>query len=298
MKTQMKRLSALLMAVVLMAMMTACGSSDNATAGTASGNPDNAAAGTAGGSSDNATAGAADGVAAEEFDIEAEAKAAGQTIVYAATPEELKAALNSNTMIVLEGKDYTYEYGLDVQSLENMTILGTEGTRIMTTSETDDIINFTGCKGMMLRNLIMGHDVPVESECTEGVVYAFTSELTLVNCDIFGCGLLGIEAGESTITAKNTTIRDCEYGFIDFYNSGAVFENCTFSGCGNEYSEAAITMSLYENSDEILFSGCNFTDNKNSKLYTCIDSKTDTEINAITFENCSYSGNVWGDTAP
>lgn len=290
MKTKMKMLSVLLTAIVLMTMTTACGSPDNATAGTASGAAANAGTGT--------TADKESKAAAEEIDIEAEAKAAGQTIVYAATPEELKAALQSNTMIVLEGKDYTFEYGLDVQNLENMTIHGAEGTRIMTTSEADDIINFTECKGMLLRNLVMGHDVPVESECTEGVVFAYTSEVTLFNCDIFGCGLLGIEAGESTVTAKNTTIRDCSYGLLNLYNSGAVFENCTFSGSGNEYAETAITVYISEKNAEVLFSGCSFTDNKNAKLYTCIDSNTNTEIDAITFENCSYSGNAWGDTAP
>lgn len=294
MKTKMKVLSVLLTAAVLMTVTAACGSSDNAPEGT-----DGRVVADDGkeGSKEPETP-SKEGEAAGQDDIETVAKAAGQTIVYAATPEELQAALQSNTMIVLEGKDYTFEYGLDTRDLENMTIWGIEGTRVMTTSNSDDIINFIGCKGMTLRNLIMGHDVPVESECSEGVVYAYASEITLVNCDIFGCGLIGIAADDSTVTAKNITIRDCSCGLLELYDSGAVFENCTFSGSGNEYSEAAITAYRYENNDEILFSGCSFTDNKNKKLYTCIDGKTNKEINAITFKDCSYSGNVWGDTAP
>lgn len=301
MKTKMKMLSVLLAAAVLMTVTTACGNSDNAPDGT-----DGSVVANDGkeGSKEPETSSkepetpSKEEEAAGQDDVETVAKAAGQTIVYAATPEELQAALQSNTMIVLEGKDYTFEYGLDTRDLENMTIWGTEGTRVMTTSEADDIINFIGCKGMTLKNLIMGHDVPVESECSEGVVYVYTSEVTLVNCDIFGCGLIGIAAGESTVTAKNTTIRDCSYGLLELYNSSAVFENCTFSGSGNEYSETAIIVSGNENNDEILFSGCSFTDNKNKKLYSCIDSKTNKEINVITFKDCSYSGNVWGDTAP
>lgn len=308
MKTKGKMLPVLLTVAVLMTMTVACGSPDNAPSGSADGVV--ADAGKEGPKeteipSKETETPSKEGEAVKEneaaagpADIESEAKAAGQTIVYAATTQELQDALKSNTMIVLEGKDYTYEYGLNLMNLENMTIHGTEGTRIMTTSESDDIINFQGCKGMMLRNLVMGHDVPVESECSEGVVYAFNSEVTLVNCDIFGCGLLGIEAGESTITAKNTTIRDCEYGFINFYNSGAVFENCTFSGCGNGYSQTAIILSYNEKKADVLFSGCRFTDNQIPNLYTCTDSKNNTEIDAITFQNCTYSGNDWGDTAP
>lgn len=58
--------------------------------------------------------------------------AGGQTVVYASTAEELKAALKSDTHIILEGKDYNVGHeGLSLSFLNNVTIQGTAGTRII-----------------------------------------------------------------------------------------------------------------------------------------------------------------------
>ena len=62
------------------------------------------------------------------------AHAEGQTIVHAGTVEELRSALADNTKIVLEGTDYSIGY-LGVDGLDNVTIQGTEGTRILTEYE-------------------------------------------------------------------------------------------------------------------------------------------------------------------
>ena len=54
--------------------------------------------------------------------------------VYAGTVEELQDALASNTRIILEGRDYSIG-SLGIQNLENVTIQGMEGTRILTQYE-------------------------------------------------------------------------------------------------------------------------------------------------------------------
>lgn len=46
------------------------------------------------------------------------------------------------------------------------------------------------------KNLVLGHDIPTEEGCTERVLSIYESEISIVNCDIFGCGITGFSAGK------------------------------------------------------------------------------------------------------
>ena len=212
------------------------------------------------------------------------ALAAGTT-VYAGTVEELKAALKSNTTIILEGKDYTFEGGLGFYELENVTIRGTTGTRIMSTSPYSGVVYIWDCKNIALDNLVLGHDVPASvMSCPEGVIYAYgTEQLMITNCDIFGCGFVGINGYSSTITVEKSTIRDCSANILALTDANMVFRDCIFSGNGyNEPEKYAISMEV----SELAFYNCTFRDNKNPNFTNGFP----------VAENCTFTNNGWGDS--
>ena len=67
-----------------------------------------------------------------------------QTVVYVNTTSELKAAVEGsdvkNIKVILGAKDYALETGLYISG-QNITIQGTEGTRIVSWSESDIVID-------------------------------------------------------------------------------------------------------------------------------------------------------------
>ncbi len=223
--------------------------------------------------------------------IENVAQEQGQEVIYVTPSQPLWRILSdykSNICIVLMGEDYD---GFQLSGYNNVTIWGTKETRIISSSDSDTVFTIHNSRSITLRNIILGHDFPVgeKHDCTAGVIQNWDSDLTLVNCDIFGCGLYGISVLRSTITAINTNIRDCSEKIMSVSDSNATFEQCSFFG--NGYREPSINGVSAEDST-LLFSECVFSNNKNPN---CIGNSTGRERGvSYTFDNCIFYGNTWG----
>ena len=221
------------------------------------------------------------------------ALASGQTIVNAGTAQEVKDALKSNTKIVLEGKDYNVDC-LDMIELENVTIQGTKGTRLLSSYTDDVVVYLRDSKNIVLDTLIIGHENETEMSCDEGVLNAGNSTITVLNCDIFGCGLYGFSAYDSTIAMKNTVIRDCAETIMHLTRCAATFDDCTFSGNGYKTpSTYGITFSAAEDAT-VAFSNCTFTNNKNPQFINDRTANRTTSQPTYSLMGCAFTGNTWG----
>ena len=234
---------------------------------------------------------------------------AEEKVVYAGTPEELMAALGndtierpgaSNVTVILEGKDYTvsegqfgeYDYYYDLANLENVTIRGTEGTRLMSTSSVDMVVSFFQCKNVTLENLVLGHDVLATDDLNwAGIVYAFgTENLTIRNCEMFG-GLLGIGGQHSTITVENSTIRDNAQSILNLLGSSVTFTDCEFLRNGYTMpAKEAIWFTVAEDTHTLAFNNCTFRENKSPRFSFIY---TEDGPGSCTVENCTFANNVW-----
>lgn len=229
----------------------------------------------------------------------------GQTVIHAANAEEFVAAVRSNTEIVLEGKTYDLtrtENGIEVnrlsiEEIDNLTIKGQIGTRIVSDSGSDVILQISACRNLVIENAIIGHDLSQKPQfgCDEnvGVIDATESEITITNCDIFGCGWMGITAKGCALTMNDSKIRDCSSYIADIKNSyyvwdtddsfheeewksdfvektKSVFNNCQFYG--NGYAVPfPVAVTYIGNADDIIFNQCNFSDNYNPNFCGNID---------------------------
>lgn len=122
-------------------------------------------------------------------------------------------------------------------NIKNLTIRGAddgERTKIYVSPRYADVFSFEGCTDITLENLELGH-YPEEGSCT-GAVLGFSNcdRININNCDLFGCGITGIEAVISkNFKVTNSTIRDCSYSNIwltecqnfRFYNCDIISEN-------------------------------------------------------------------------
>ena len=194
------------------------------------------------------------------------AMANAQNEVYVSTVDELKAALASDTKIVLapgryvcvsemvheewDGMAWDYEVPkpVDIDSLTNVTIEGNNQAEIVLDVGFEAVIRVMNSSNITLSGLILGHDVP-EYGC-EGDGYVIStsnsSDITIVNCDLYGCGVSGINSwSDKNITVNGSVIRDCMVNAASFYSlQGPVtFNDCAFTA--NAYDESAADWSAF-----------------------------------------------------
>ena len=170
-----------------------------------------------------------------------------RTVVTAENEEELYALLTSgdlsNTEIHLTGDLYHAGYPMTDQlgnpytaesfmlnSWDNLSLIGDGSTRLLVSHENALVLTAYGCDNLLLYGLVLGHDVPPDVPCSEPVLsLSYCSGVRVIGCDIFGCGLVGIQGSNADLTVQNSAIRDCsEHGVLWSGEGNAVFENCSF----------------------------------------------------------------------
>ncbi len=269
----------------------------------------------------------------ELYPEEEEVNEQGQVIVHADTVEEFLEALQSDTKVILEGKTYNvsrreilnwgdgtsdvYDKSeIELHDIENLTIQGQEGTRIVSNSGSDVIFLIYRGNNIVLDNLFIGHDLSqrpyVGCDIGIGVIFSMGADIIINNCDIFGCGWYGIFGLDTSFTVTNTKIRDCSSNIMEIFykeekNKRSVFKNCQFYG--NGYAKPFIVAINYGGDTEnLIFEDCEF--NNNSNPYFCgtitgywefkeFDGNDEYIMTGdpIFFEptvrNCTFSDNGW-----
>ena len=203
----------------------------------------------------------------------AEAAEPGEmTSVTVTNVDEFLAAIAPNTEIVLDGelfdlstakdygggpKDY-YRWvdiydgpGLVITNVDNLTIRSKDGkTKNHTISALPryaDVLTFESCQGIVLSGFTAGH-TEEPGVCAGGVLkFQYSSQISVDNCGLFGCGILGVQAESCTdITLRKNEIYECSYGGVQMTNvTGIVLEENTFRDLGGN------NIMLYSCSDVI-----------------------------------------------
>lgn len=246
------------------------------------------------------------------------AMANGQNEVYVSSVDELMAALASDTKIILAPGEYlcvsetvqefwedeVWEYQLpkpvDILGLSNVTIEGNGQAEIMLDVGFEAVIRVMDSENIVLSGLILGHDVPEYGCGGSGYVISLgnSNNVTIQNCDLYGCGVCGIDMWSGgNVMVNNTVIRDCMANAANFYNlNGPVtFNDCTFSANAYDQSTASWTaffeVSMGETAGKdakLVLNNCVIKDNKNTMFINGEPGKTKIELN-----NCAFSNNVW-----
>ena len=142
-----------------------------------------------------------------------------------------------------------------IQNADNLSIVGESDnaadTEIVTDPRYATVLLFHNCQNLYLSSMTIGHTEL--GDCMGDVLYFEHCPNTMIsNMDLYGCGMYGISAfgyvGEFLIC--DTTIRDCSYGSIYFFQceGDVIFQNCTLTGSlGGGYYEPGdpSTLSFY-----------------------------------------------------
>ena len=121
-------------------------------------------------------------------------------------------------------------YELCIGNVSNFHIVGGE---IITQPRYANVLNYISCSNVTLENVKLGHS-PEQGQCMGGVLNIEKSEgIILENCDLYGCGILGISARDvKNIHVQNTLIHDCSFGAATLEETDStVFLGCVVVNC-------------------------------------------------------------------
>ena len=193
-----------------------------------------------------------------------------QLEIHVANVDELIAAIGPNTKIILDSEWYelseatgygtssgSYYYwedmfdgpGLVIRDVDNMTIASADGNvkkhTISAVPRYADVLAFKACSNVTLSGFTAGHTIEPGS-CIGGVIeFRDCDNMTVDNCGLYGCGILGVYAEYSkNIQVLNSDIYECSLGGIEMRDtdqitvSGNTFrdlggDDTSFIGCTN-----------------------------------------------------------------
>jgi len=192
----------------------------------------------------------------------------GTAEAHVSTVDELLAAIAPDTCIVLAagtydlssagnyggrgGEYYSWEecfdgYSLCLHDVDGLWIRGAgkEETLLSAVPRYAAVIDFRNCENVGLADLTAGHSE--EPGYCAGNVLNFDScrGISLENCGLFGCGVIGIYAWNSeTMQIRDTEIYECSWEAVSLDNCFDVsFDHCSIHDCD-------------EGNDIIRLSGC------------------------------------------
>lgn len=243
-------------------------------------------------------------------------------VIEVKTAKEFLESIDSYTKIVLTNSlynlstveeynnDNVLKYDVDdgkqylIIGVNNLIIEAKEKAEIVIEPVYANVLNFSACNNITLRNITAGHKIE-KGYCQGGVLYFYeTEKVNIENCRLYGCGTYGIIGRNSrNINVINTDIYECTYGAIELeFCADINFDSCIFRdteffnlfyvyGCSNiivknsciknNFTNAyyADFCPLIDSDGNLMFENCEFLNNS----YTIFD-----ENNKAIFNNCKF----------
>ena len=181
-------------------------------------------------------------------------------IATVSTVDEFLAAIGPNTTILLQPGTYTLSeasnygqlggdyyrwaeefdgYTLEIRYVDNLTIMAEDPSQVQieTSPRYADVLRFINCTGITLEGFTAGH-IDGLGSCTGNVLGLYqTDDITVRNCSLFGCGVIGIDASRcAAVTVTGTEIHHCESSAASLWNCQDVsFTDCNIHDNGEDH---------------------------------------------------------------
>ena len=148
-------------------------------------------------------------------------------------------------------------YELVISNLQGLNLVGggMDKTLVSAQPRYADVISFNNCRDISLVDMTLGHS-EAPGSCTGDVVSIFNcTSVDLTRCGLYGCGMIGIFASESSrICVSHSSIYDCSYLGVQLqYVDEAIFIECSITGCGGD--EFGFNGLRLDECSEIIYNG-------------------------------------------
>lgn len=169
-----------------------------------------------------------------------------------------------SNLVLTDDENVYYEEVFDgkeliIKGLDDLSFIGVEdNVNILVEPRYANVITFIGCNNIEISNIFLGHTLK-DGDCTGGVLkFINCSHVTIENCNIFGCGRIGIDAVDcDDFKIKSSNIYECSEEILRFIDSRKIlFYKCNF------YNNGGYKFFTINNCEEMEFDGCNIYENK------------------------------------
>ena len=183
-----------------------------------------------------------------------------RTEIHAKTVDELLAAIAPHTTVYLDAKEFDLStasnYGgkggayydwdetydgpqLMLHDLDDFALVG-GGMGITLLSAVPryaNVLYFVNCRNISLSDMTLGHRIEPGSCAGNVVELSLCTGVKVDRCGLFGCGVIGISAGNcADLLVNASNIYDCSYLGAYLENvEDAVFTGCSVTDCGGEF---------------------------------------------------------------
>ena len=236
-------------------------------------------------------------------------------VVTVSTAEELAAAIESRTKIILKPGAYdltelraaghtgkvmeTYDSEITVSGFyfDNMQNICIEAeskelTELYITDAYRPVLPLYSSNHIKFRGITLGHRIN-PGYCSGSVLYLNRSGgIDLEDCKLYGCGSYGLEADYGNeIHLKNSEIYSCTYGIMDLRNIYSLTaENCEF------HDNSGYSMLSAVESSDIEIRNCRFrNNNSNTDAFVSLANSWGVNLKKCDFEDNIYSNFALND---
>ncbi len=169
-----------------------------------------------------------------------------------------------------------------IRHVKGLVICGIKGVEIINGRNNGFVLTFDDCRDITLDGLTLGHEKDTE-RCHGGVVwFRNTTGITITKCDIYGCGLTGIDLERvKSVSVVDSIIRDCTIFALSLEECVDVrFDRCIFSGTEGH------TLFYFRRIRGVVIADSNVANNRSTHEIFSISSNAD-KVNVIRsrFEN-------------
>jgi hypothetical protein len=171
---------------------------------------------------------------------------AEENIIHVTNAKELFENIGSNRAIVCAPGLYDvrsargivtecvfFKYSApEIRHVNGLVIRGGKGVEIINGRNSGFVFTFEDCRDIAFDGLTLGHEKDTD-RCHGGVIwFRNTTGVKITKCDIYGCGLTGIEFDRvKGVSVADSIIRDCTICALSLEECIDVrFDRCTFSG--------------------------------------------------------------------
>jgi len=213
--------------------------------------------------------------------------------IFAESGKEISSQIQNNRVIILRNKNYKLDSTLLIDNIENLKIVGT-GTTELITQQNSTVLNLQNSRKVSLENLIFKHSKEQQHIGKQGILrIEHSSNITVLKCRILGDDTFGLSTNDvCTMKFENSEIRKCKAVIFELSNSRKIdFKNSKFRD-----SELAISVlgGFTNSTKEVKFTNCKFINNqpkiRGNPVFN-FDNNYERFEEKIIFQNCTFKNN-------
>ncbi len=215
--------------------------------------------------------------------------------IFVKSVDELKSQLGNNRVLFLGKQNYKLESTLQIDSIQNLKIVGDETTRLMIDKQNSTVLKLSNSNNFRIENVVIGHSTNQGHTGEQGIVrIEHSSNINIENCIILGAGTFGLIAKDvCRLTIENSEITKCSALIFELNRSQKIeFKNTKFQ---NNNLAISVLGGFTNSTKKVTFTDCMFLNNQpemNGNPAFNFDNNYQNFKEQIIFKNCTFKNNV------